>query len=94
MYAVLANIKVKPEFGAEEPKVIQQFVALHKAQKGFKSQTFLMKEESTERVVLSLWETKEDVDAELAVCLPELKKASSMFVSEPTLQVYKVDYKD
>lgn len=94
MYAEVTSFKVKPEFVAESPKQTEKFVALHKSLKGFKSQTFLIDEESRDAVALSLWETKEDLDAALAVCIPELQKASNLLDGEPTLKVYKVAYKD
>ena len=94
MYAQVTGIKVKPEFVAEFPKIAEQFAGLHKAQKGFVRQTLLVDEESGEGLALSLWETKEDQDAAVAVCVRELQKSSGMLIEEPTLKAYKVAYKD
>jgi hypothetical protein len=72
------------------PEMISQFATLHESCKGFKSQVFLVDEATDEGACLSLWETKEDIDGALAVCIPPLQKAADMLQGEPGFKAYTV----
>ena len=71
--------------------MIPQFAALHEAQKGLINQTFFGDEQTGNCGCFSVWKSKEDLDAAMAACVPELQKAIVGLVKEePTIQVFEV----
>jgi len=73
MYAQLVIIALGPGMRPTAEKLADQFAPVVKAQKGFKSITFLGDEEVGEYGSFSLWETKEDAEADAAVTNPQLE---------------------
>jgi hypothetical protein len=91
MYAELVMLNLGSGVREISEKMVPQFAALHESLKGFKSQTFFGDEKTGNCGCFSLWESKEDLDAAMAVCVPQLQKAVTGLVKEePTIQVFEV----
>ena len=91
MYATWVMLNMGPGMREKVEKMVTQFAALHEAQKGFISQTFLGDEEAGKYACLAVWESKKAVDDEMAAITPQLQKAITGIVKEePTIQIFEV----
>ncbi len=83
MHASLLMLTLGPGMRSAGEKLADQFATVLKTLKGFKGVTFLADDTAGEYVSLTLWESKEDRDAAIAVVDPQLKQASSSIVKGP-----------
>jgi len=83
MYAQLVMLTLGPGMRSTGEKLADQFAPALKTLKGFKRVTFLGDEAVGEYGSLSLWESKEDVEAAAAVLRPKLEQAVSGIVKAP-----------
>ncbi len=83
MYAQLVMLTLGPGTRSTAEKLADQFAPALKALKGFKRVTFLGDETVGEYGTLSLWESKEDVEAAAAVLGPKLEQAVSGIAKVP-----------
>ena len=91
MYAQLVMLTLGPGTRSTAEKLADQFAPALKALKGFKRVTFLGDETVGEYGTLSLWESKEDVEAAAAVLGPKLEQAvSGIAKSPPTRRFFEV----
>ena len=91
MYAQLVMIALGPGMRPAAEKLADQFAPVVKTQKGFKSITFFGDEEVGEYGSFSLWETKEDAEADATVMAPKVEQAVSGIAKEPpTRQIFEV----
>jgi hypothetical protein len=91
MYAELVMLNFGPGIREISEKMVPQFAALHESLKGLVSQTFFGDDQTGNCGCLSVWKSKEDLDAAMAVCVPQLQKAIVGLVKEePTIQVFEV----
>ncbi|MFQ5912566.1 MAG: antibiotic biosynthesis monooxygenase family protein [Nitrospinota bacterium] len=91
MYARLAIIPVESGMRSRMQKLDDQVATLYKAQKGFKSVTFLEDDAVDEHGSFSLWETKEDAEAAGAIGVSVLREnASDILKGPPTIRWFEV----
>ena len=91
MYAQLVIIALGPGMRSAAEKLADQFAPVIKTQKGFKSITFFGDEEGGEYGSFSLWETKEDAEADASVTNPQLGKIlRDIAKAPPTRQFFEV----
>ncbi len=83
MYAQLVIITLGPGTRSTGEKLADQFAPALRALKGFKRVTFFGDETVGEYGSLTLWESKEDVEAAAAVLGPKLEQAVSGIVKVP-----------
>ena len=83
MYASLVMLTLGPGTRSTGDKLADQFAPALKTLKGFKRVTFFGDEAVGEYGSLSLWESKEDVEAAAAVIGPQLEQAVSGIVKGP-----------
>jgi len=83
MYAQLVILTLGPGTRSTGEKLADQFAPALKTLKGFKRVTFFGDEAVGEYGSLSLWESKEDVEAAAAVLRPKLEQAVSDIAKEP-----------
>ncbi len=83
MYAQLVMLTLGPGTRSTGEKLADQFAPALRALKGFKRVTFFGDEAVGEYGSLSLWESKEDVEAAAAVLGPKLEQAVSGIAKEP-----------
>jgi heme-degrading monooxygenase HmoA len=91
MYASLVMLTLGPGKRSTGEKLADQFAPALKTLKGFKRVTFLGDDAVGEYGSLSLWESKEDLEAAAAVLGPKLEQAvSGIAKSPPTRQFFEV----
>ena len=91
MYASLLTLNLGPGMRLAGEKLADQFATVLKTLKGFKGVTFLADDTAGEYVSLTLWESKEDRDAAIAVVDPQLKQAvSGIAKGPPTRRFFEV----
>ena len=91
MYAQLLIITLGPGTLSAAEKLADQFAPALRTLKGFKGVTFIGNETVGEYGTLSLWETKEDVEAAAAVLGPKLEQAvSGIAKAPPTRRFFEV----
>ena len=83
MYAQLLMLTLGPGTRSAGEKLIDQFAPVLRTLKGFKEVTFFGDDTTGEYGSLSLWETKEDVEAAAAVLRPKLEQAVSGIAKVP-----------
>jgi heme-degrading monooxygenase HmoA len=80
-----------PGMQSEGEKVADTFAGIYKTMKGFKGSTFFNDSETGECGALSLWESREDVDAASASLKPKLQEvAGGIMKGPPTVQTFKL----
>ncbi len=91
MYAQLVMLSLGPGTRSTAEKLADQFTPALRALKGFKRVTFIGDDTVGEYGSLSLWETKEDVEAAAAVLGPKLEQAvSGIAKAPPTRRFFEV----
>ncbi len=91
MYASLVMLTLGPGKRSTGEKLADQFAPALKTLKGFKRVTFLGDEAVGEYGSLSLWESREDVEAAAAVIGPQLEQAvSGIAKGPPTRRFFEV----
>jgi len=83
MYAQLVILHLGPGMRSTAEKLADQFAPVLEAQKGFKKVTFFGDEAEGDYGSFSLWESKEDAEAEAEVIRPQLEQAVSGIAMEP-----------
>ena len=86
MYAHLVMFTLGPDSRSTGEKMADQFVSAYKTQKGFKSVTFFADNGIGEYGAMSLWESKEDVEAWIELAGPQLEKALTGIVKGPPVR--------
>ena len=91
MYALLMTFKTAPDKRADVEKVADQAFAQSKGMKGFKSEVYLFDTVNNEYGSLSIWETKEDMEAAASMIAPKLHEAHKLLAIEPPIRrIYEV----
>ena len=91
MYAQLVMLTLGPGTRSTGEKLADQFAPALRTLKGFKGVTFIGDDTTGEYGSLTLWETKEDVEAAAAVLQPKMEQAVSGIVkAPPTRQFFEV----
>ena len=91
MYAHLVIFVLGPGMGSTAEKLADQFAPAYRTVKGFKSITFLGDDTTGEYGSLSLWESKEDLEAFRKVAGSQLEKALSGIVKgPPSIRLFEV----
>ena len=91
MYAQLYMFTLGPGMRSTAEKIADQFASKHKTIKGFKSVTYIGDETVGEYGSLSLWESKEEVEAAGEVFGPQIEQALSGIVKgPPTRRLFEV----
>jgi len=91
MYAQLLMLTLGSGTRSTGEKLADQFAPALRALKGFKRVTFLGDEVVGEYGSLTLWESKEDLEAAAAVLGPKLEQAVSGIAKvPPTRRVFEV----
>ena len=91
MNASLIMLTLGPGMRSAGEKLADQFAPALKTLKGFKRVTFLGDDTVGEYASLSVWESKEDVEAAAAVIGPKLEQAvSGIAKSPPTRRFFEV----
>ena len=86
MYARLSMLTLGPGMRSTAEKLADQFAPVLEAQKGFKKVIFFGDEAEGNYGSLSLWESKEDIEAAAAVIGPQVEQAESGIVKGPTVR--------
>ncbi len=93
MYARLVMFTMGPGKRAVAEKMADQFLGAMQGLKGFKGSTFIVDEAVGEYGALSLWESKEALEAALETLTPGLQQALEGIVQGPpirrTFEVYE-----
>ena len=91
MYAQLVILHLGQGMRSTAEKLADQFAPVLKAQKGFKKITFFGDEAEGDYGSFSLWESKEDAEAEAEAIRPQLERAVSGIAKEPpTRRLFEV----
>jgi len=91
MYARLVMFTLGPGTRSTADKLVDQFAPDLRAQKGFKSATFLADDSVGEYGAFVLWESKEDAEAAFEALNPQLEKALTGIVQgPPTTRLFEV----
>ena len=91
MYAQLLTFKLGPNMRPAAEQMADQSFLGYKSMKGFKSVTYLGEDESGEYVALSIWESKEAVEAAAAILSPKTEEVLANIVKEKTVRkIYEV----
>jgi heme-degrading monooxygenase HmoA len=91
MYALLLLFPLGPGMRSTAEKFGQQFSSVHKTAKGFKSETLLADDTIGEYGSLTLWESKEDIEAFRKATSSRLQEAIGGFVKgPPTIRLFEV----
>lgn len=91
MYALLLLFPLGPGMRSTAEKLGDQFSPVHKTAKGFKNETFLADDSTGEYGSLTLWESKEDIEAFRQAAAPHLQKALSGIAKGPPItRVFEV----
>lgn len=91
MYALLLLFVLGPGMRSTAEKLADQFSPVHKAAKGFKTETFLLDDTTGEYGSLTLWDSKEDIEDFRKAAAPQLQKAlSGIAKGPPTTRLFEV----
>jgi len=91
MYAQLFMFTLGPGMRSTAEKIADQFASKHETLKGFKSVTYIGDEAVGEYGSLSLWDSKEEVEAAGEVLGPQIEQALSGIVKgPPTRRLFEV----
>jgi len=91
MYALLLLFALGPGMRSTAEKLGDQFAPAHRAAKGFKTETFLVDDTAGEYGSLTLWESKEDIEAFRKAAGPQLAKAlSGIAKGPPSTRLFEV----
>jgi len=91
MYAQLITFKLEPNMRGAAEQIANQSLPGYKSMKGFKSVTYIAEVESGEYGALSIWESKEDLEAAVAILRPKTDEALANIVKEPPVRkIYEV----
>ena len=91
MYAQLVMFNLGPGMRSTAEKLAEQVAPIIEAQKGFKKITFFGDEAEGNYGSFSLWESKEDAEAEAEVIRPRAEQALRGIAKEPpTRRVFEV----
>jgi heme-degrading monooxygenase HmoA len=91
VYAHLILFMLGPDKGSIAEEVADQFAPAYRSVKGFKSITFLGDDTTGEYGSISLWESKEDLEAFRKVAGPRLEEAlSGKVLGPPSIRMFKV----
>ena len=91
MYALLITFTLGLGMRSTAEKLADQFAPAHRTAKGFKSQTFLGDDTDGVYGSVTLWESKEDVEAFRKIAKPQLEKALSGIVKgPPSIRLFEV----
>jgi len=91
LYALLILLPLGSGKRSTAEKLADQFSPVHKAAKGFKTETFLLDDTTGEYGSLTLWESKEDIEAFRKASAPHLQKGlSGIAMGPPTTRLFEV----
>ena len=91
MHARLVMFTLGPGMRSTSEKLADQFASAHKTMNGFKGATFIGDDTVGEYGSLSIWESKEDVEASSTALRPKLEQAlSGIAKGPPTVRVFEV----
>jgi len=91
MYAMLFTFKLGPNMRPAAEQIADQSFLGYKSMKGFKSVTYLGDYESGDYAGLSIWESKEDLEAAAEIMRPKTEEALAEIVKEPPVRkIYEV----
>ena len=91
MHALLLLFPLGPGMSATAEKLGDQFSPVHKAAKGFKSETFLADDITGEYGSITLWESKEDIEAFSEAAAPRLQEVlSDIAKGPPSTRLFEV----
>jgi len=91
MYALLLLFPLGPGMRSTAEKLGDRFSPVHRAAKGFKSETFLADDTIGEYGSLTLWESKEDIEAFRKAAAPRLQQAlGGIAKGPPTTRLFEV----
>ena len=91
MYAQLFTFKLGPNMRPTAEQIADQSNSGYKSMKGCKSVTFIGEDQSGEYGALSIWESKEDLEAAAEIMRPKTEEALADIVKEPPIRkVYEV----
>jgi len=91
MYALLLLFPLGPGMRSTAEKLGDQFSQVHKTAKGFKSETLLADDTIGEYGSLTLWESKEDIEAFRKAAAPRLQESlKGIAKGAPNIRVFEV----
>ena len=91
MYAQLVMLHLGPGMSSTAEKMVEQLTPVFEAQKGFIKVTFFADEAEGDYGSWSLWESKEDAEAEAEAVRPQLEQAlSGIAKGPPTRRFFEV----
>lgn len=91
MYSQLFTFTLGPGMGAAAEKIADQSFPGYKSMKGFKNIIYLGEYESGEYAALSIWESKDDLEAATTILRPKTEAALAGIVKRPPVRkVYKI----
>ena len=91
MYAQLVIFHLEPGMSSKAEKLAEQFAPVIERQKGFKKITFFGDEAEGIYGSFSLWESKENAEAEAEALRPQIELAmSGNAKGSPTRQIFEV----
>jgi len=91
MYAQLFTFKLGPNMRPTAEQIADQSFPAYKSMKGFKRVTYLGEHESGEYAALSIWESKDDLEAATAILRSKTEEALADIVKEPPIRkVYEI----
>jgi len=91
MHALLLLLPLGPGNRAVAEELGDRFSRLHQSAEGFKGETFLVDDAAGEYGSLSLWASREDVDAFRQAAGPRLQEALGGIVQgPPTIRLFEV----
>ncbi len=86
MYAQLFTFKMGPDMRPTAEQIADQSNSGYKAMKGFKSAIFLGEDQSGEYGALSIWESKEDLEAAAELMRSKTDEAIGDLIKEPPIR--------
>jgi heme-degrading monooxygenase HmoA len=86
MYASLMIFKTAPDKRTEVEKMADQAFSQARGMKGFKSEVYLLDTVNNEYGSLSMWETKEDIEAAFSLIAPKMSKEREQLAMEPQIR--------
>lgn len=91
MYAQLVILHLGPGMRSTAEKLADQFAPVIEAQKGFKKITWFGDEAEGDYGTFSLWESREDAEAEAEAVRPQFEQAvSGIAKGPPTRRFFEV----
>ena len=90
MYARLIIFNLGSGMGAAAERLTDRFAPLLKARRGLVDAIFFANDAAGEYGVLTIWESKEDVEEEATLVIPRLQDALASFSVTPTIRLFQV----